>query len=100
MTARERASQLVKHWRRNGYDPFTDSDILVEDTEAALIAHGQTVREEAVRILSEYLAAYPEDIFIEPPAGEHGQTVDACSARALRAVLPNIIRDVDRIRVE
>lgn len=27
---------------------------------------------------------YPQDIFEEPPKGEHGETVDTCSARALR----------------
>lgn len=40
--------------------------------------------EEAAEIAREHGDHYPTDIFIEPPPGEHGQTVDACSARAER----------------
>jgi len=37
---------------------------------------------------------YPEDIFPPPPAGQHGQTVDACSARAARHVLREVLKDL------
>lgn len=50
--------------------------------------------ELAAQIVDRYLAAYPENIFIPPVPGQHGKTVDACSAAALRAVLPNIARDI------
>ena len=50
--------------------------------------------EAAIIIIESYLKAYPEDIFLAPTAGQHGNTVDACSAHALRIVLPNIIRDI------
>lgn len=33
---------------------------------------------------------YPKKVFREPPAGQHGKTVDGCSARAIRGVLPVI----------
>ena len=56
------------------------------------------VIEECDDIVRRYLSAYPPDIFIPPPIGEHGETVDACSASALRAILPNIIRDIDSLK--
>ncbi len=39
---------------------------------------------ELVETIHTWAKAYPESVFPEPPAGEHGQSVDACSARALR----------------
>lgn len=33
---------------------------------------------------------YPKKVFKEPPAGQHGKTVDGCSARAIRDVLPAV----------
>lgn len=53
---------------------------------------------EAEQIVHGYATAYPEDIFIPPPLHEHGLTIDACSARALRAVLPNVERDIAALR--
>jgi hypothetical protein len=47
-------------------------------------------REKAAKVVDEWLTHYPEDIFIPPQAGQHGKTVDACSAAALRGVLPNL----------
>lgn len=35
-------------------------------------------------IAANWASHYPTDIFIEPAPGEHGQTVDACSASAIR----------------
>ena len=43
-------------------------------------------REKAAGIMDGWFAAYPLDIFPEPPPGEHGETVDACSARMGRHV--------------
>ena len=34
---------------------------------------------------------YPTDIFPEPLKGEHGQTVDQCSAAAMRVVVPGLV---------
>jgi hypothetical protein len=47
-------------------------------------------REAAAEIVEEFLAQYPSDIFQPPKPKHHGNTVDACSAAALRAVLPNV----------
>lgn len=70
----------------------------VEATRARDIAI-ESMRAETLRILRAYLAAYSMSVFPEPPPGEHAHTVDGCSARALRAVLPHIIRDVQTIEV-
>jgi len=35
--------------------------------------------------------AYPLDVFPEPPPGEHGDTVDACSARMGRHVIGRLL---------
>lgn len=57
----------------------------------------EAMRGEVLRILRAYLAAYPQTVFREPPDGCHCQTVDGCSARALRAVLPEIMKEVEEI---
>jgi len=33
---------------------------------------------------------YPTDIFTPPSPGEHGETVDQCSAAAMRGVVPGL----------
>ncbi len=97
MTARERIERVIKDCdHKEARELYVCSKCL----DAALIAHGEGVKEEALHILRAYLAAYPESIFLPPPPGEHGRTVDGCSAAALRAVLPNIIKDVDAIEIE
>ena len=50
--------------------------------------------EQSALVVEDYLKAYPEDIFIPPEPGKHGKMIDACSAAALRCILPNIIRDI------
>lgn len=53
--------------------------------------------EAALAIVRQYLSYYPENIFPAPLFGQHGKTVDSCSAAALRAVLPNIIADIQKL---
>ncbi len=55
----------------------------------------RVVIETAAQIVEGFSAFYPTDIFPEPPPGQHGDTVDACSASAIRHVLPAI---ADRVR--
>lgn len=55
MTARERAIQLVRHWSKDGYDPYFDSDILIEGVEANLLAHAESVREEDGKIADSHI---------------------------------------------
>ncbi len=53
--------------------------------------------ESAAQIVEQWLSRYPADVFIQPEPGQRGKTVDACSAAALRAVLPNIAADIRRL---
>lgn len=50
--------------------------------------------EEAAKEVEEFLANYPVDVFSEPDPGKHGATVDSCSARALRVILPNVAKAI------
>ena len=52
-------------------------------------------RERCAKVVEDFAKAYPVGIFIPPPEGKHGATVDACSARALRETLPGV---ADKIR--
>lgn len=42
------------------------------------------------------LQAFPTEAFPEGPLGEHGATVDVCSARAIRSLLKDLIGDVEK----
>jgi hypothetical protein len=75
------------------YDPIS---LCRKELWEAIKDHKDDV-EKAARIVDEYLKAYPPDIFIEPPLGQHGQTMDACSAAALRKILPNIATDIRKL---
>lgn len=57
------------------------------------------VIEACARVVDMYAAHYPLDVFPAPPAGEHGTTVDSCSAAALRAVLPEVARDIRALKI-
>lgn len=48
----------------------------------------------ALEIIREARERYPEDQFPEPPPGEHGETVDACSARAYRTCLKSVYNEI------
>lgn len=66
------------------------------ESKAAIIKLGELEGQlgQAVTILEEALAAYSYSVFPDLPPGEHGKTVDACSAAALRGVLPGLIASV------
>lgn len=52
--------------------------------------------ERAAEIIAAHALKYPMDVFTEPPPGEHGKSVDGCSARAIRyccKVLREAIRE-------
>jgi len=53
--------------------------------------------ESAAQVVDKQIEAYPESVFIPPPDGQHGKTVDACSAAALRAVLPVVARKIRQL---
>jgi uncharacterized protein (DUF2164 family) len=56
---------------------------------AALVA-GLT---DFYEVIERWSRAYPVDVFIEPPPGEHGTTVDACSARMGRHIFEQLLKD-------
>ena len=68
--------------------------MLTEDERVAYRAGYAAGLKEAAQVVDQYLAHYPPDIFLPPIPGQHGQTVDACSAAALREVLPHVADDI------
>ena len=44
-----------------------------------------------LEVFEGWLAAYPESVFTPPPPGEHGKTVDGCSAAMGRHVFKRLI---------
>lgn len=62
-----------------------------------VVEYVRWLQKKVPAVIEEYAEAYPVDIFPEPSAGQHGQTVDACSARALRGILPRVLRDVREV---
>lgn len=58
--------------------------------DVALAAARRDERERCAAVIDEWVKHYGIEIFPEPSSGEHGNTIDACSARALRDVLPRI----------
>lgn len=50
---------------------------------------------DLIETIRSWAKAYPISVFPEPPAGEHGQTVDACSARALRHAFKVLVGMLD-----
>lgn len=51
-------------------------------------------RKRIVRIIKDWIDHYPKSVFPDPPAGKHGGTVDACSARAIRLALKCILAEI------
>lgn len=51
-------------------------------------------REACAALVEERAQYYPTDVFIPPAPGEHGRTIDGCSAQAIRCVLPGIAHDI------
>lgn len=51
-------------------------------------------RERCAKIVEAWIECYPTRVFTDPPDGQHGATVDACSARAMRALLPGLAADI------
>jgi hypothetical protein len=79
MIARTIAEQIKVHVRADSVGNVNWS--LVRLVIAQALA---AQRERDAKIAEEYAGHYPRDMFREPPAGKHGRTVGACSARAIR----------------
>ena len=100
-TTQEQAERLASLIVRPGIDRGSPNPEALEARIAVLIATAlrdaeAAQRERDARIAFEFAEHYPTDIFIEPPPGQHGQTVDACSARAIRHAVQLIGSDILR----
>ena len=51
-------------------------------------------RQSVVAYLREVRGRYPEDIWPDPPPGEHGVGVDTCSARSIRWILAKVADEI------
>lgn len=75
----ERAAEVI------ACTEMSESIVLVRAIRADGFAAGlRAGLQQSIWELAEHKDHYPADVFIEPPPGEHGSTVDACSARAVR----------------
>ena len=87
-----RTGNALPLWLTCGHAHLLADAYIAEKARADALAK----RLEAVKaIAQDWLDHYPEDVFIEPPPGQHGQTVDACSARAARHVLRGVLEDIE-----
>lgn len=57
------------------------------------------VKEQIISSFKEWMAHYPESVFLPRPVGEHSPTFDGCAGRTMRAMLPaiekSLLRDMD-----
>lgn len=86
-------AQSVKH-RHGGTDQALarlDEEIGRQERDA------RAVRSDLLALLDGLEAAYPLAVFPEPAPGEHGKSVDACSARAARHIIGVVRVDVLRV---
>ena len=65
-------------------------DVIAQALATHARAAAERERERCARLVTDWADQYPEDIFLPPKPGEHGRTVDGCSAHALRTTLPRV----------
>ena len=78
----------------HGPEPCDSCAVLASALRRVAEATRKKTAERCAGMLEEQATHYPEKIFREPPPGEHGKTVDGCSARALRTALPEIAKAI------
>ncbi len=71
-----------------------DLDTIEEAIDDLIAQVKAEERERNAVLIESKMENYPISIFIEPPSGEHGKTVDACSAAAIRSILPVLAEDI------
>jgi len=82
-----------ENWRSRAVELEGDKRKLLEKIAALEKEKAEAVlaeMERCAKIVDEWATRYPVDIFGDPPKGFHGATTDACSAKALRTILPNV----------
>ena len=90
ITDADKAKEVVDTYEVRANEPLSFSADMIDLIANALAK----AKEECIRIADKWDAAYPTDIFPEPPPGEHGKTVDACSARMGRIVARGIAKAI------
>ena len=76
-----------------------DLNLLPEVVMTHMRAAVKAERDRCEEVVNEALKHYHEDLFPKPESGQHGESVDSCSAAALRAVLPGIAADIRDTRI-
>ena len=90
----------VKAAERKGYDKAYREEFKVPMSWTALEEVDEAaaeMRETVIEIIADWERAYPLDIFPQPPKGQHGKTVDACSAAMARHVLKRLREKVNAL---
>ena len=71
-----------------------DLGLLPEEISARVRGYVEEERERCAKLVEDWAKAYPASMFGEPEFGKHGPTVDSCSAKALRTILPTIAEEI------
>lgn len=68
----------------------------VSDCCKPMVAFTATMeeRDRCAKIVEAWIECYPVRVFTDPPHGQHGATVDACYAKAMRVLLPGLAADI------
>lgn len=87
--AQKRVAESQQNWMLQRQQ-LNDERRLRWEAERKLKQTSQTRRtalEEAAALVDRWAMSYPTSVFPAPPPGQHAETVDGCSAAALRSVL-------------
>lgn len=76
--------------RAKAWTEVEAANALIVSLEAAVAG----MRATTLRIIDKHIEAYSVDLSPEPTPGQHGKSVDACSFRALRYILPHLREDI------
>jgi len=80
------------------FDEWFDSEHFNINTRWYLKLSWDIAIEYAAQLVTNRLSAYPLSVFPQPPYGQHGNTVDSCSAAAIRATLPGLAADIRNLK--
>ena len=65
-----------------------------ESPDDLALAAAKWAFEKSAAVLDAYKSAYTTDLFPEPPKGEHGKTIDSCSARMSRVMADGVQKEI------
>lgn len=97
---------VEQFWEQHLSNMALSKDRLLADRDLRYMlanARAEGMRGAAI-VVEKWATRYPADIFGEPPNGGHGASVDSCSARAIRSVMPlvafEILQKADEVEGE